>query len=456
MTTAAHAEAFSLSALGTAASLERIEIRTLWNGLCRDVVEKEVGSQRVLFYVGEDPTCDAHLPPDVLGGASKLALIQADEGCVRIAGLGSCALANLHSAPVAVALGAFTFEIRAVDKTESFHAPLDIDWRTQSLWGVSLALHLVFFGLISLMPPEAAGFSFDDMLQSNRMAAIMILPPEAPTQRPIDQRQVSPEDGGDVAPKAAGDETQAGDRTKAPTHHRYALKQNDPNRPLSLRREVTKEMVSNAGILGIMNAAPAMSSPFGALMENGRDPENVIAALTGDQIGTNFGYGGLGVRGVGRMPGGGGHCPECLGLVGSGQDVIGNALKKGKNGRPGYDGPALSQKKDAQLITSGKVEVLNGSLSKDLIARVVRRHKPEIQHCYEKGLMRNASLSGRIAIRFMIGLSGAVAKSLVAESSLGDAQTEQCIAAVFRRMIFPKTEGLVFATYPFNLTSAGD
>ena len=47
---------------------------------------------------------------------------------------------------------------------------------------------------------------------------------------------------------------------------------------------------------------------------------------------------------------------------------------------------------------------------------------------------------------------------MVVGSSLADAATEQCIAAVVRRIVFPKPQdnGVVIATYPFTLQHSGD
>ena len=86
----------------------------------------------------------------------------------------------------------------------------------------------------------------------------------------------------------------------------------------------------------------------------------------------------------------------------------------------------------------------------------MRRHRNEISHCYEKGLARRPDIAGRVTVRFIIDGSGAVKVAAVADSSLGDAGVEQCIARTIRRMAFPRPTdgGVVIVNYPFTLTSS--
>jgi outer membrane biosynthesis protein TonB len=107
-------------------------------------------------------------------------------------------------------------------------------------------------------------------------------------------------------------------------------------------------------------------------------------------------------------------------------------------------------------ITSTPPDV-TGSLSKETIRRVINRQLNQVRHCYEQQLTARPDLAGRVAIRFVIDPTGQVPAAVVASSSLGHMPTEQCIAGVMRRLVFPAPDGggLVKVTYPFVLAQAG-
>lgn len=99
----------------------------------------------------------------------------------------------------------------------------------------------------------------------------------------------------------------------------------------------------------------------------------------------------------------------------------------------------------------------HGALDKELVRREIRKHISEIKYCYEQQLLRAPSLSGRVAVRFVIVPTGAVAASSIAESSLGDARVEACVADAVKRWQFPvaKQAGTTIVTYPFSFSPAG-
>jgi len=100
---------------------------------------------------------------------------------------------------------------------------------------------------------------------------------------------------------------------------------------------------------------------------------------------------------------------------------------------------------------------VRGSLDKEIIRRVVRRHLPEVRFCYEQELPRAPTLAGRVAVNFTIAASGKVAAAVVQSSTLGNARAESCVVSAVRRWEFPQPQGggIVIATYPFNFVLAG-
>ncbi len=144
-------------------------------------------------------------------------------------------------------------------------------------------------------------------------------------------------------------------------------------------------------------------------------PEGVFGKMSGTSIGGSFGMGGLGTG-----EGGGG-------------------LRSGGRG------------KGTTSVLSGQT-VIMGSLDKRVIARVIRRGLARVKYCYEKSLARSPNLSGRLALRFVIGPDGKVTRIEVSSSTLGAPEIDQCVEGVLKSLVFPKPAGggSVTVTYPFN------
>ena len=83
-------------------------------------------------------------------------------------------------------------------------------------------------------------------------------------------------------------------------------------------------------------------------------------------------------------------------------------------------------------------------------------HINEVKICYERELAAQPTLAGRVTIKFIILGTGAVQMAAVAESTIGDANVESCIAQAVRRWRFPEPDGggIVIVTYPFDLEPA--
>ena len=58
-------------------------------------------------------------------------------------------------------------------------------------------------------------------------------------------------------------------------------------------------------------------------------------------------------------------------------------------------------------VSTGTPKV-RGQLSKELIDKEVRRHRPQIAFCYNKELTRNPDLSGKVSLSWIISLDGSV------------------------------------------------
>lgn len=106
---------------------------------------------------------------------------------------------------------------------------------------------------------------------------------------------------------------------------------------------------------------------------------------------------------------------------------------------------------------AGGAQVSGGSIDREVIRRVIRRHINEIRFCYEKELAKNPGLAGHVAVSFRVATSGAVDKSEIKSSTLNNAAVESCIAGRVLTWVFPApVGGPVAITYPFVLRGADD
>jgi TonB family protein len=116
--------------------------------------------------------------------------------------------------------------------------------------------------------------------------------------------------------------------------------------------------------------------------------------------------------------------------------------------------PTVTESAVRPHLGAGDPEV-RGSLSREAIQLVIQSHLGEVQSCYERELVRDPALRGRVLVSFVIGPSGAVQSAAVTESTLRSPRVEGCIVEAVRRWTFPPPEGggVVGVNYPFVLTS---
>jgi TonB family protein len=355
--------------------------------------------------------------------------------------------------------GALSFSIRQV---AAARAPARRGAADRPFWIANAATLSVVGSLTVLahmVPEDALAMGLEEQIAENRFVGYMSQPDLAedepqPTEDTDDQAQ-----GGSPGQRHAGDEGKMGDPRERAANKRYASKGPKTAIP-QLARTFDPDLVArNAGILGMMQQESGhfLASPYGEAFAVGNDDEDVWGNMTGTEIGAAYGVGGMGLVGSGR---GGGGTAE--GLIGLGQ--VGTIGLHGSGGRctnppcgygPGDGvGTGFDDRKrrvpKARIAGQPKVQ---GQIDKEIIRRIVRAHINEVRYCYNQGLVRDPNLSGRVAVQFTIGPTGSVLASVVAESSLGDANVDRCVAKAVKRWAFPKPSagGHVIVTYPFAL-----
>jgi TonB family protein len=328
------------------------------------------------------------------------------------------------------------------------------------MWTVaSMAFHIGLLLLFYFLPPRSSSLSLDLLNADSRLVKYLIEPPETEEQETpewLDESKMEDEEGG-KGKRHKDEEGQMGKKDEKKTKNKFGIEGPENNEDPHMAREEAKQMAATAGIIGTLKAAVGAwnspTSPYGRDTALGNDAMSALGALMGDQIGSNFGFGGLGLRGTGRGGGGTGEGTIGLGNIGTIGHGAGGGTGSGYGrGAGGFHG------RDAKVpfIRSGKADV-RGSLSKEVIRRIIQRHVNEVKFCYEQELNQRPDLQGRISVKFIISPTGQVQTAALASSSMGNAKVEQCVVEAVRRWTFPSPEGggIVVVTYPFVLEQTG-
>jgi hypothetical protein len=123
---------------------------------------------------------------------------------------------------------------------------------------------------------------------------------------------------------------------------------------------------------------------------------------------------------------------------------------KGAGGSGNVRG-VVKQTPQNQLQSAG-----SGRLSRAQIQKVINEHVAQVQACYERNLMRDRSLAGKITFDWVIAPTGAVASVRVRSSTMAGSTVSTCIMQEIRGWTFPTPEGgSVAVTYPFIFSAQG-
>ncbi len=101
----------------------------------------------------------------------------------------------------------------------------------------------------------------------------------------------------------------------------------------------------------------------------------------------------------------------------------------------------------------GKTEV-DGAVDSASVAKTIKGSSAAVKRCYDKALLANPTLKGKVSVTILINEKGRVESIDIAEDTLKDAETIKCIKGVISRLRFPKPEGgPASVTFPFMFSN---
>ena len=291
--------------------------------------------------------------------------------------------------------------------------------------GIAAGIHLVGGIAAAIMMPEK---QVTELGEEETFAEVTVeQPEEAPKEEVKKEEPVKPKDTLSLSEKAPAVSKRSMNKIREKASHTTTSSSVDSL--LSVLSKGSgkegasnnlKDMVSNidavspaSGIAGGFNIAGAIASlPGGDVNIAKSGGGGIVSTLSGDQV-------------AGK---------------GTALTKLEGGKKKGK-----------VRGKVTKMSSTAKV---SGSLSKAEVARVVNANSHQLQACYEKALMGNPSLSGRVVFEWTITSSGKVKGVRASSSTLGNAAATNCMMGKIKRWKFPKpTGGDATIRFPFLFRS---
>gem|GEM_PF-355833 len=179
--------------------------------------------------------------------------------------------------------------------------------------------------------------------------------------------------------------------------------------------------------------------------KNVKNSNYKLSGLIGKAPIANAGLGTFGLGGGGK---GGGATLVAELLRGKGGGGIG-ALGAGGVGK-GKVGGTVTR------ATARSIASTQGTVDREAVARVINSHLNEVHGCYERALLKDPGLAGKVVLEWTIGANGRVVAAKTKSSTLRNASVESCILSNLKSWTFPAPKGgVVIITYPFLFNSVG-
>jgi TonB family protein len=311
----------------------------------------------------------------------------------------------------------------------------DLPWMVLGTFG-ALCAAMVAFLLFIPKPTETADFTQKNLPP----VALRLIAPEPEKKKQAQEKL-----------KAIKDKAQA--VNKKPTPEKPAVKQPERRQPPpKATAAAAPENKALKALAKLSAAGPATNDLLAAVDKLGSGPGSKnaktsnfkLSGLIGKSPIANAGTGTFGLGGGGK---GGGATLGAELLRGKGGGGIG-ALGAGGVGKGTVGGTVT--RATARSIAA------QGSIDREGVAKVVNSHLQEVHACYERALLREAGLAGKVVLEWTISTSGRVVAAKTKSSTLRNSAVEACILNALKTWTFPPaTGGQVIITYPFLFNSVG-
>ncbi|HSW59567.1 MAG TPA: AgmX/PglI C-terminal domain-containing protein [bacterium] len=298
-----------------------------------------------------------------------------------------------------------------------------LDWPFVSIEGVLMVFGYLFFGVYLASLPDPDPLQLADV--SNRFAKLIVPDiEELKTMEDSDDKAMEDVDANNAAASAKKEEKKEDTGPKKPDKPRDAA---TIQKEESIRVAEMQKKVAGKGLLKMI----------GSVGEGGQG--GFISDVLGD-----------------------GGKDRDIDTALSGVKQIGEATSSSQRSRKGDDGATETAKIDNLNVkaSDGKIDIkgraekavvgrasvgsaaeVDGQIDSASMNKILRGSGAAIKRCYDKALLVNPTLKGKVALSIMINTQGRVEAADVVEDTIGDKSVSSCIQGVISRLRFPKPDG---------------
>ncbi|MGI6393876.1 MAG: AgmX/PglI C-terminal domain-containing protein [bacterium] len=295
-----------------------------------------------------------------------------------------------------------------------------IDWTFVAIEGTLWVLGYLFFGIYLPSVPDPDPIQFSEI--PNRFAKLIV--PDIEELRAMDEIKESTEEDSNLAAIAKKEEKKETVAPKKPDKPRDAatIQKEESVRIAEIKKKVAgKGLLKMIGSLGEGGGGGFVSDVLG---DGGKD-RDIDTALAGvKQIGEA-------TSSSQRSRKGDAGATETAKI--SDLDIKSSDQKIKIKGR--------AEKAVAGRASVGAAAEVDGQIDSASMNKILRGSSNAVRSCYEKALLVNPTLKGKISLDIAINEQGRVKSIDVIEDTLGDKSVLACIKGVVGRLRFPKPDG---------------
>jgi hypothetical protein len=451
---------------------ECIEVIRVWCGTVQDALHTEKKSKPITLGSAAENTFV--ISPDLLVGENPCALVtfeneeprlhldEAFSGKVKIADeiLDVDSARATHGASIVLspktrAVLSISDQYFLVSYQElppkprtSFYKKLEL--KDQAYTALSMALHMLFMILLSMVPEQELIGSRDHaerramMIRSIQVAEIERLEEEEEILEKKEEIKIEK-----VARK---------DRQKVQKKVTKVVKAKKKDRKDLTKKEkekVDRDKAKDTGILKAMNddSLALLNDPVDDLLAPG-ELSGVIIASADPNAPTITSF--QAFSGNSGPNGGGGDSDFLLpqGSIASGSGGtkgMVSGLDKASINNDGSVGAGGLKKKKRKVKVDILTPEVSGAYDKEAVRRVIRAAAGQIRWCYQQALQRDPNLGGKVVLGFLIAPTGGVQAPKIKSNTMQNSSVGECIRKKSRLWKFPPPpdSGVVTVSYPF-------